>query len=219
MIGVMLREAKARYTPGTGSGLRIRSWLAIRVTIAGCAVVWAAVGLLAYWVRMTVPLIGTTQLGSSGGIGSGIGGGTASAGPSGTYTSQSAAIFLGLYLCTGIVAAVGAYFTHNPYRGRYATAIRAHRKASERAAASTYQFQQAQAVYDRQYAELKAADKILANAKAQERAFSEQLKQSIRVQIASMARDPAVTDAIFKPDQKPYWGGQIESPQLDSERE
>jgi hypothetical protein len=221
MIGVMLREAKARYAPGVRSGLRLRSWLAIRATVIGCAVVWAAVGLLAYWVRTTVPLIGTTQLGGGigAGVGSGIGGGSAAPGTSGAYNAQSAAIFLGLYLCTGIVAAVGAYFSHNPYRGRYMTAMRAYRKASERAAASSYQFMQAHAVYDRQQAEVEAAPEILANAKARERAFSEQLKQSIRVQIASMARDPAVTDAIFRQDQKPYWSGQIEPPPADSDEE
>lgn len=210
MIGVMLREARARSAPGTGPGRKLRSWLAIRATIAGCALVWAAVGLLAYWVRLTVPLIGTAQVGGTGiggGIGSGIGGGTSGATSSGTYTSQSAAIFLALYLCTGIVAAVGAYFSHNPYRGRYVTALRAYRKASERAAASTYQFQQAHAIYDRQQAELEAAPVIQAQAQAQEEAFAEQLKQSVRLQIASMAKDPAVTDAIFGPDQKPYWSG------------
>ena len=221
MIGVMLREAKARHVVGTGSGLRVGSWLAIRATVVGCAIVWAALGLLAYWVRLTVPLIGTAQLGGGigSGIGSGVGSGTAGTTSSGTYTSQSAAIFLGLYLGTGIVAAVGAYFTHNPYRGRYVTALRAYRKASERAAASMYQWNQAGALYDRQRAELVAAREILTNAQAQERAFSEQLKQSIRVQIAGVARDPAVTDAIFKPDQKPYWPGEIESSPSDSERE
>lgn len=222
MIGAMLRDARARYDPATGSGLRVRSWLAIRATIAACALIWVAVGLLAYWVRMTVPLIGTAQVGGAGvggGIGSGIGGGTSVASSSAAYTSQSAAIFLALYLCTGIVAAVGAYFSHNPYRGRYVTALRAYRKASERAAASTYQFMQAHALYDRQQAELEAAPVILANALAQEEAFAEQLKQSVRLQIASMAKDPAVTDAMFTPDQKPYWGGGTEPPQLDTRRE
>ena len=217
MIGVMLREAKASYPSGTSRGVRVRSWLAIRVTAASCAIVWVALGLLAYWVRMTVPLIGTAQFGGGGGIGSGtgagIGGGaTTGSDTSGNYTRQSAAIFLGLYLATGIVAAVGAYFTHNPYRGRYAAALRARRKASERSAASAYQFWQAQAVYDRQRAELTAARHVLVEAQAIDRAFAEQLKQSVRVQIASMAKDPAVTDAIFEPDQKPYWQDQIDPP-------
>jgi len=218
MIGVMLREAKAKYAPGTGSGLKVRSWLAIRATVTGCALAWAAVGALAYWVRMTVPLIGTAQVGGSGiGAGIGAGAGTSATTASGTYTPQSAAIFLALYVCTGIVAAMGAYFTHNPYHSRYTTAARAYRKASEQAAASRYQFLQAQALFDRQQAEIGAAPFILEHALAQEEAFAEQLKQSIRLQIASMAKDPAVTDAIFSPDQKPYWGGGTQPPaQLDS---
>jgi hypothetical protein len=206
MIGVMLRHAKAQHLPGTGRGRRVWSWLAMRGAIVGCSAVWVALGLLAYWVRKTVPLVGTATIGG-GGIGSGAVGGGAGTG-TGNYTPQSAAIFLGLYLATGIVAAVGAFFTHNPYRSRYTAALRGYRKASDRAAASVYQFLQADAAYIRQRAELEAARQIYDAAVDQERAFSEQLKQSVRLQIARMAGDPAVTDAIFAPDQKPYWGGQ-----------
>jgi hypothetical protein len=206
MIGVMLRHAKAQHTQGTGRGLRVGSWLAMRTAIVGCSAVWVALGLLAYWVRKTVPLVQTATIGG-GGIGSGTVGGGAATG-TGNYTPQSAAIFLGLYLATGIVAAVGAFFTHNPYRSRYTAALRGYRKASDRAAASVYQFLQADAAYLRQRSELDAAKLIFDQAVAQERAFSEQLKQSIRLQIARMAGDPAVTDAIFTQDQKPYWGGQ-----------
>lgn len=224
MIGVMLREARAAQ-PGDGgiAGLS-GGWLGRRFGTFVCAVVWLALGLMAFWVRLTVPLPGTVQIGGGGGIGSGgigsggigsggsgigsggIGGGSATSGTTAnSHTLQSAALFLSLYLATGLVAAVGAYFAHNPYRGRYAAAIRAYRKASERAAASAYQLGQAVAAYEHQRAEIEASQQVLAEATSQDKAFTERLKQSVRIEIAGLARDPAVTDAIFEPDHKPYW--------------
>ena len=232
MIGVMLREARAAQPSDGGIAGRIGGWLGRRFGAFVCVVVWLALGLMAFWVRLTVPLPGTVQLGGgigsggigsggigSGGIGSGvtasggsgigssgIGGGSATSGTTtSSHTLQSAAVFLSLYLATGLVAAVGAYFAHNPYRGRYAAAIRAYRKASERAAASAYQLGQGVAVYEHQRAEIEASQLILAEATSQDKAFTERLKQSVRIEIASLARDPAVTDAIFEPDHKPYW--------------
>ena len=120
---------------------------------------------------------------------------------------QVALIFLGLYVATGIVAALGAYFTHNPYRGRYVAALRAYRKAAEHAAATASQFGQAEAAQQRQLAELSQSDQMLAEVKALDKAFSEQLKQSVRLQIAVMSKDPAVTDAVFDADHAPYWPG------------
>ncbi len=224
MIGVMLREARAAQPSDGGIPGRIGGWLGRRFGTFVCLVVWLALGLMAFWVRLTVPLPGTEQLGGGGGIGGGgigsggvgsggsaigsggIGGGSAASGTAtSSHTLQSAALFLSLYLATGLVAAVGAYFAHNPYRGRYAAAIRAYRKASERAAASAYQLGQAVAACEHQRAEIEASQQVLAEATSQDKAFTERLKQSVRIEIASLARDPAVTDAIFEPDHKPYW--------------
>jgi hypothetical protein len=228
-IGVILRELKAGQSGAVGLASRVAAWLGRRVALFVCLIIWLALGLMAFWVRMTVTLPGTVQLGS-GGIGSGsggssgatgigaggIGGGIGSGGIGGGgaassstavsgHTPQAAVIFLGLYLATGLVAAVGAYFTHNPYRGRYAAAARGYRKASEGAAASAYQLRRAVAIRDQQQAEIVAAKQTLEEAQAQNAAFTEQLKQTVRIRIAGMAKDPAVTDAIFSPDQSPYW--------------
>ena len=206
-IGVILRELKARQRASGGLAGRLGAWLGRRSALFVCTLVWLGLGLMAFWVRMTVPLPGTVQFGSGGigsggggsggigsggigggGIGSGIGGigsGSASgATATGGHPTQAAAIFLGLYLATGVVAAAGAYFTHNPYRGRYAATVRAHRKASERAAASAYQLRRALAIRDRQQAEILAAEQALEQARAQNHAFTEQLKQTVRVRIA-----------------------------------
>jgi hypothetical protein len=202
MTGIMLRDARAQPT-GTGNrGARLQTWLGCRVAAAICVVAWGALGFLAWWVRTTVPLSQTDQV-SVGAIGAG---GTTNT--QNQYTHQSAFLFLGLYIATGIVAALGAYFTHNPYRGRYVAALRGYRKAAERAAATANQLGQAEASYRRQDKALRNADDILKGAQALDLAFTEQLKQSVRLQIASMARDPAVTDAIFDKDHDPYWHGQ-----------
>ena len=154
--------------------------------------VWLAIGLMAFWIRLTVPLPSTATLnsgfgsggigggsdgGGSGGMGVGVGVGSGGIGSpawcsgsclkrrfSSTHPLQGAAIFLGLYVATGIVAALGAYYTHNPYRGRYKAAIGALRKSSERAAASVYQLGLAISFRDRQQAEIDAARHVLAEA-------------------------------------------------------
>ena len=103
------------------------------------------------------------------------------------------------------MAAAGAYFSHNPYRGRYAAAIRAYQKASERAAASAYQLGQAVARYRHQQRSIASAEQVLKDAQKRNLAYAERLKQRVRVEIAGLAKDPAVTDAIFGPDHRPYW--------------
>jgi hypothetical protein len=207
MAGAMLREAKAGQRSTAGVFGRSGTWLGRRAAVFACTVLWLALGLMAFWIRMTVTVAPPSQVGVGTGIGSGgIGGGTAvSAAPAAGHTEQGAAIFLGLYLATGLVAALGAYFTHNPCRGRYAAAIRAFRKASERASASAYQLGRALALLGRQQAEIEAAVAALAEAQKQNQALAERLKQSVRIEIAGLARDPAVTDAVFSPDHRPYW--------------
>lgn len=221
-VGVMLREARAGQGSSGGLGGRLAAWLGRRSGAFLCTLIWLALGLMAFWVRLTVPPLVTVQLGAGGGIGSGggagggggiggigsgggTGGGSAASSAATTgHPTQAAAIFLGLYLATGTVAALGAYFSHNPYRGRYAATIRAYRKASERAAASAYQLGRALAIHDQQQREIEAAEQALAEARNRNRAFTERLKQSVRVRIAGLAKDPAVTDAIFRPDDRPY---------------
>lgn len=208
MVGVMLREAKAGSTGARGVAGRLGTWLGRRFAAFACSVIWLGLGGMAFWIRLTVPLTVTVQLGG-GGIGSGIGSGSAASGTTpGNHATQAAVIFLGLYVATGIVAAVGAYFTHNPYRGRYAATIRAYRKATERAAASAYQVREAWAIYEHQQAEIETAQTVLAEALVRNKAFTEQLKQTVRIRIAGLAKDPAVTDAIFGPDHDPYWSAQ-----------
>lgn len=213
MIGVMLREAKAAPRGAAGALGRAGTWVARRLVAGGCAVIWLAIGLMAFWVRMTVTPAGTAQLGGgAGAAGAGVGSGAVTgsgASGSGTpgYLLQSAAIFLALYVATGIAAALGAYFTHNPHRGSYAATIRAHRKTTERAAASAYQLARAQAVVLHRHAEVETAQYLLDEAKERNWALTEEHKQAARIALAGMHKDPSVTDAYFEQDQEPYWRG------------
>lgn len=206
MIGVMLREANAASKSAEGHTDKGTARLWRGSAILACAATWLAVGVLAFWVRYTVPLVGTVQLGGgaigSGGIGSGgaVGSGATSGATEGGKPLQAAAIFFGLYLATGIVAIVGGYYTHNPYRGRYAAALRAYRKAGGQMSTSIQQFGMAFAAHQRQQAEIDAAEQILASAKNQNKEFTDQLKQVARIEIAALIKDPAVTDAFFKPN-------------------
>lgn len=204
MVGVLFREARAARPSPAGPRRWPRTWRGTRVMAVVCILAWGALGFLAFHIRTTVALPAAVQIG--GGQGAVIGGGaTGAASGSTLYSQQSAFLFLGLYLATGIVAALGAYFTHNPHRGQYVAALRAYRKAAERTAATANQFGRVEAGYLRQRAELENSDHILAQSQQLDRAFTEQLKQSVRLQIATMAKDPAVTDALFEEDHKPYW--------------
>jgi hypothetical protein len=211
VTGVQLREARAERDPvlrrrelqdrrdagqrGPGRPRpRFGAWI--------CLLVWLGVGALAFWVRYSVaPVPQAAPVGGTIGVGAG-GAGLSAAPPE--HTLQAAAIFLGLYLATGVVAAVGAYLTHNPYRGRFQAAMRAYRRAAEQAAASAFQLRLALARQQRQEHELQVADEALRRALTRNRAVAEQLKQTVRVHIAGLIKDPAVTDAIFGPDRSPY---------------
>lgn len=210
MAGAFLREASALRHAARGASGRIgqtrsqrtgrhlpgRIWRG--VAMIAIAAIWLTVGVLAFWVRYTVPLPTVASIGgcSSGVLGQGA---TSGCAPTDHHVVQAAAIFLGLYLATGVVAAIGAYVTHNPGRGEYAKAIRSYRKASERWSGSVNRFARALAAHQRQQAEIDASKQVLASAKAQNTALTERLKQEALIQIASLLKDPAVTDAFFPP--------------------
>ncbi|NUP00189.1 MAG: hypothetical protein HOW59_19920 [Nonomuraea sp.] len=116
----------------------------------------------------------------------------------------SSLLFLALYAGTGAVACVGAYLTHNPLRAAYGRALRVHQRAHRRARTSTRDLALAEAARSAYASELVAARQSLLYALQSRRALAERLKQMARVLIAQRAQDPAVTDAIIAPDQRPY---------------
>lgn len=158
-----------------------------------CFLGWLGLGLVAYWVRLTVPPPTRASLG-----GVVLGGGQARqpeavADP---HVTQGALLFLALYIATGLVALVSAYLTP-PLRTHYRFASRAYVKAAKRAAASSHLLLKAQGVRESQETEIRNAAETNQRAPEEIRALADRLKQTARVEIAQAAQDPAVTDAII----------------------
>lgn len=184
--GAMLRDCVA------GAG-----WLR-KGTCYFCAFVWLALGIAAFVIRLHFQPV-------------------ASAPPSFSATGAPvqqpanpadklypAILFLALYVATGLVAGVGAYLTHNPLRDSYAKAARAYRRAAKRSATTAFRAGAAEADRYAYEAQLTAADETLFHEIETRLALAEKLKQVARVQMAQRLQDPAVTDAMFGEDWRPY---------------
>ncbi|HXL88738.1 MAG TPA: hypothetical protein VN969_07075 [Streptosporangiaceae bacterium] len=183
--GILFRDRKAE----AGWGSRVLPYI--------CALIWLGLGLVAMEVRLRV-LAASTSITFT------LGGAQASSAESPTQRFETAILFLALYVATGLVAGVGAYLSHNPLRDNYATATRAYRKASEQLAATTFQAAASRARTNAYQAELEAAAQTLEHEVHARLALAEELKQVARVLVAQRLKDPAVTDAIFTEDWRPY---------------
>jgi hypothetical protein len=186
--GVMLRDQKA-------GAKWVRTFM-----IATAALIWMALGVLAFWVRLHsasgggssyTPSVGATSIASSGSVSS-------------QATPSAAAMFAGLYLATGAVAIIGAYLTHNPLRGMHAHAISAHRKAAKNQAVSTGRLRLAETERDFYAGQIVAAERIRDEAIKDRLALSEELKQLARIEFAKHLHDASATDAFVKDDARPY---------------
>ena len=200
ITGMWLRDVKIRPAapvkgPGKVSVRALWSWWSRRVPAFLCVLVWLAIGLVSCWIRLTVPTeSGGMDFGSVGEVGA----------SSEEYAIEAAGIFLTLYFGTGLAAALGAYLTHDPLRSAYAAAVRRHRRQTVRAARSARRRAVAQTEVNRYVAQLRAAQRIRDEEEQARRALAERLKQYSRVLLAQEAGDPAVTDAFFAPDRRPY---------------
>ena len=187
ICGVQLRDAKA----GAKTVHRSAAYL--------CMTVWLLLGVIALTVRLLVTSVQTASVTPSFG---------APAAPPPTQGLElragNGAIFFALYVATGLVAAVGGYLTHNPVRDSYAAAARGYRKAAKKAAAAAHRVAKAQAEHNMHITEIDSAATILRQSVTARRAIAENLKQTARVLIAQRAKDPAVTDAMFEADRRPY---------------
>lgn len=185
--GTMLRDrrAGARWIPWIAPGL--------------CALIWLGLGAAAFYLRLRFAPQ-PTQLPSFS-----FSGPAPSTGPN--VKPYNAALFLALYVATGMVAGVGAYLSHNPLRESYATARRGYRKATERVAATSFQAGKESARHLAAQRELEAAALTLETEKKKRLALAAELKQLARVRMAQRMQDPAATDAIFGEDWRPYGDG------------
>ena len=115
----------------------------------------------------------------------------------------SAWMFLALYVGSGVVAAFGAFLTHNPLRTDYRRALRAYSRALKRLTRSQAAYERALHVLemhersrDRDAADYRAAlDQCLA--------VAEELKRYASVLVAVQLKRPPVTDGMTQRDWLP----------------
>ena len=175
-------------------------WIPLFLLII-CAVVWVALGVLAFWMRLRGNLGG----GSAPFNPSVTGPPTASSGSADSQgTAPGAAMFAGLYLATGAVALIGSYLTHNPLHNAFARAVRDHGKAAKRNAESAKRLGHAEAeraYFDNQ---IIAAERVRDEAIRSRLALAQELKQQARLELAKRLRDVSATDAFLLNDARPY---------------
>jgi hypothetical protein len=184
--GVLFRDRRA------GAG-----WVG-RIMPFVCVLIWLGLGVAALEVRLHVLATSSVQ------VQIGLGATQPASGSSASTRYEAAILFFALYVATGLVAGVGAYLSHNPLRDSYAAATRAYGRASEQLAATAFQAGAAEARCSAYRAELDAAAQTLQYEIHARMALAEKLKQFARVLVAQRLKDPAITDAIFTDDWRPY---------------
>jgi hypothetical protein len=165
-----------------------------------CAVTWASLGAVAFWVRLN----GHMSTGS-GVPNLNVGGAAAgSTTISSQNTAASALMFAALYATTGAVTLVGSYLTHNPLHGALARAVRQHRGAAKRNAQAAKRLGDAEARRGFFNSQLAAAEQVRNEAVKSRHALAAELKQVARLEIAKRLRDASATDAFLANDARPY---------------
>lgn len=179
-FGRLLRDRVARYRAVSGWAL----WALFGV--------WLVLGGSAYVVRYLDAQALAALPGSS----------------TAQYSAKigGAVLFLVLYVASGAVAALGVYFSRNPFRTQYRTAFRAYQRALRR-------LDHSRPAYERSVAVLRVHTngrrREAANHEAAQRlrtAFAGERKQYSGVVIAAHLQDPSATDGMTLPDRKPYPG-------------
>lgn len=184
--GVQLRDRRA--------GIRWVRWVGATL----CLTTWLGLGLLAFWTRLvgnsTISQTPSFTLNST----------TQPTAPDHPLTLAAAAIFLALYVGSGLAAMVGAYLTHNRLRDSYAKAARHHVGVEKRIAKRTGERDSAYSHWHAQVNARVAAETVFQQAVQHRLALAEELKVHTRVLIAARGGDPPLTDALLKEDGRVY---------------
>lgn len=115
----------------------------------------------------------------------------------------SAWMFLALYVSSGVVAAFGAFLTHNPLRTNYRRALRAYGRALRRLSRTQPPYERALEVLETHERSRDRDDAAYQAAVAQCRAVAEQLKRYASVLVAVQLKRPPVTDGMTQRDWLP----------------
>lgn len=179
-LGVFLRDSRA--------GARWHH----PVMLPAAAVLWIALGLVAFWVRWKIggdaaanspAASGTVQVQETGGDFQG--------------TLPGATLFAVFYFASGMVAITGSYFNHNPLRRSFVKAVRAHNAAIRQQADGAYAVAEAQAECEAIDHQEKAAAQVCELAIEELRHLAGELKRLSRQELIKKIREASGTDSLL----------------------
>jgi hypothetical protein len=155
---------------------------------------WLLLGGLAFWARLGYEPTAPEEVSSND-----IGGEAVTNLSSEPDPVLGAFLFAALYIGIGLVAALGAYFTHHPRYSRYAKAVRARSRIARRLAKRTAHREFATAEFEAWRAWAGRMDLVAEEHRFDRSRFGDELKSLARHRMAEASHDPAVTDALLRP--------------------
>jgi hypothetical protein len=179
-LGVFLRDRQA----GTRSHHP--------VLYPACAVLWIALGLMAFWIRWkvsgapssagTLPVNGSTQVPQQSNFQNSLPG---------------AAMFAAFYYATGFAAITGSYLNHNPLHRDFRRAVRGHEAAIKKQAGGARKLAAAEAERDAFAHREDAAREVCDSAIEELRELADELKELARIQLIKRVNDLSFTDTVL----------------------
>jgi hypothetical protein len=158
--------------------------------LPGCAVLWLALGLMAFWVRWKVSgAAGVSVLPGSGSL----------AVSQGNFQSTlpGASMFAAFYFATGAAAITGSYLAHNPMRRAFARTVRAHESAIRQQAAGARDLAAAEAEREAVDHQEHAATEVRDSTIQELGKLAGELKRLTRLQLTKKIGDVSATDAFL----------------------
>jgi hypothetical protein len=160
--------------------------------LPACAVLWVALGLMAFWVRWKVSgSAGTPTLPQVGG----------SVVVPQAHNFQStlpgASMFAAFYFATGAAAIIGSYLVHNPLRRAFIRTVRAHESAIKHQAAGAHDVATAEAERDAIDHQEHAATEVREATEDELTKLGGELKKLARLQLTKKIGDVSATDAFL----------------------
>lgn len=156
-----------------------------------CAVLWVALGLMAFWVRWKVSgEFSVPTLPSANGT---------LAVPETNFQSTlpGAAMFAAFYFATGAAAITGSYLSHNPLHRSFRRTVRAHEAAIRKQADGARDLADAEAERDAFDHQEHAATQVRDSTIDELTKLAEELKRLARTQLIKRLNDVSATDAFL----------------------
>jgi len=160
-------------------------------TLPGCAVLWVALGVVAFWVRWKV-----SGAANSSGLPTG-GGGLVVPQFNFQSTLPGATMFAAFYFATGAAAIIGSYLSHNPLRRSFVRTVRAHESAIKQQAAGARVLADAEAQREAIDHQEHAGAEVRDSTIEELRKLAGELKKLTRLQLAKKIGDVSATDAFL----------------------